>query len=196
MTTTPTPDHAIAADFATGDAFKIIFEAIDKAADELKMQSAEASLEGEFIRVNAIAARYERLQDYRKKMARLEREWRKIVSIDQPKTRTKLKMKPQNVTGKMRVLFDDETIEKADNQATFEAALSKIGLERIAVLEKNVDGKPLLSYRSTSGEENPLFDGQWHIQQDIHDALKRKLLKSIAKKLSIHLSVEFAEPPA
>ena len=192
-----TADIDVASSFSSdaGTAFAHIAAALDRIADELKMQSAEASLEGDFTRVNAISARFERLLDYRKKLVRLEREWSKVTALDRPKKRAKVKSKLP-ADGKMRVIFDDETVEKETNQDTFTAALAKIGFERIAVLEKTVNDLPLLSYRSDTGEENPLFDGQWHVQQDIHDALKRKLLKSIAKKFSIPLTVEFVQASA
>lgn len=170
--------------------FDQIIIVLDRTADEMKIQSAEASLEGDFASVNAIASRFERLLDYRKKLVRLQREWSKITLLE----RTKLRIKSKNklaAEGKMRVIFSDEIIEKATNADTFSAALIKIGLERVAVLEKMVNDVPLVSYRSKKGKENPLFDGQWRIQTDMSDFLKRKLLKSIAKKFSIDLTIEF-----
>jgi len=169
--------------------FEQIVAILDRTADEMKIQSAEASLEGDFARVNAIATRFERLLSYRKKLLRLEREWPKVTTLDRSKSRTKQKGK-QPIEGKMRVIFNDETIEQETNQDTFIAALTKIGLERVMILEKMVNDLPLVSYVSKR-EKHTSSAGEWCIQSDISDALKRKLLRSIAKKFSIDLNVEF-----
>lgn len=168
-------------------AFDALFEQLDELADTLRVQSSDACLEGNFARVKKIGERHNELMDYRKKLEKLRTRWRLLAEAIQ-KPAEPILVPP----GKLRVVFDDEVIEHDDSRDTFIAALSKIGLEQIALLDKRIGGTPLVTFRASEDSNNPITGGQWEIHTAIEDSLKRKALKDIGKKLNVPLMVDLA----
>ena len=167
-------------------AFESLFSQIDLFCDDIKMQGAEASLEGDFVSVKRIGERHGELIAYRKKLEKMQSQWSKILSGRQKKTASPIKK-----NGKLRVILQDEIIELSNNCDTFTTALSKIGLEQIALLDKKIDKIPLLEMKIDK-DLDPLSEQGWTIHTDFDDATKYKILKDISKKLSVPLIVDLA----
>ena len=167
-------------------AFESLFSQIDLFCDDIKMQGAEASLEGDFVTVKRIGDRHNELMLYRKKLEKMQSQWAKLLAGRQKKTATSAKK-----NGKLRVILQDEIIELPDNCDTFTTTLSKIGLEQVALLDKKIDKTPLLEMKIDK-DMDPLAEQEWVIHTDFDDVTKRKVLKDVAKKLSIPLLVDFA----
>ena len=173
-------NHVISSD----QAFEALFAQIDLRCDDIKIESAEASLAGKFSAVRRLGEGYNDLLAYRKKIEKIQRQWLTFFHHASSEALEPCKKE------KFKVTLHDETIEHDNNEATFIAALTTIGLEQVALLDKKIGDTPLVQIKSVK-DMDPLSDQAWQIHTSMPDTLKYKTLKNIGKKLNIPLSVQW-----
>lgn len=175
------------------EAFDALFYRIEKHCDDLKMQSAEASLVGQFTKIRRLAERYSDWLIYQKKLEKFQSQWLKLSQI--PKQASKPESKkaepPVNKVkeGKLSVQLNGNIIDMGNNTDTFITTLTQIGLEQVALLDKKIDNIPLLEL-AVSEETDTLSTQNWQIHTDMDDYTKYKILNSITRRLNLDLSVE------
>ena len=171
-------------------AFDILFEEIKKHCDDLKIQSAEASLLGQFTKVRCLAERYNDWLGYQKKLEKLQSQWTKLSHLPKLESKKTGSEPDTNLKkeGKLLVTLHGQNISKDNNTETFVATLSEIGLEQVALLDKKIDHVPLLELMNNP-DSDPLSNPHWQIHTDFDDVKKCKILQFIAKRLDIDMIV-------
>lgn len=92
--------------------------------------------------------------------------------------------------GNLKVTFEDGTIiQEPRSVDTFVKAIEKIGADKVATLEIEHDGLPLISTDAPEGHSYRNV-GDWKLQTTLRESRKKDVLKEISDKLSLNLIVE------
>ncbi|WGS88589.1 hypothetical protein [Methylomonas sp. UP202] len=172
--------------------FNQLFAAIGHAADDLKIESAEASLMGDFASVTA------RMEDC-KRLQTLEAELRaclKRFGDKQPSkavirsVRAHTRRYTRKSGGKLKVTVGAKTIEQATISDTFVQTLATLGLDKVARLNKKLSGIPLLARTPASGYQTQKFHQGWYVTTHFNQPTAIKMLQEVGRELHVPLRVE------
>lgn len=170
-----------------------LLAAISYAADDVKIESAEASLSGDFTAVVTKIYDCKRLQILEMEIkACLKRFEENRANKAQVEPHPALKRKPSRKGGraKLMVKLGDKVIEQRTVSDTFVQTLAELGLEKVAKLNKRLSGIPLLAKTPTNGYHTQKYHQGWYVTTHFNTPAAMKMLQDIGKELQIPLYVQ------
>ena len=170
-----------------------LLAAIGHAADDVKIESAEASLSGDFTAVVTKIYDCKRLQILEMEIkACLKRFEENRANKTQVESHPAIKRKHNSKGGraKLRVKLGDKIIEQRTVSATFVQTLAELGLEKVAKLNKKLSGIPLLARTPTNGYHTQKFHQGWYVTTHFNTPTAMKMLQDVGKELQIPLNVQ------
>jgi hypothetical protein len=176
--------------------FNQLFKAIHSASDDLKIATAEASLEGDFALVTASMESCRQLQalDIGLKAYIKQFEGKQLISQPVEKTyRKRAKRYTRKSGAKLRVKIADKVIEHSTISDTFVETLKTFGLERVAKLNKTLSAIPLIDRMPTQGYQTQKLCNGWYITTHFNKPAAIRLLEEIGKELRMPLKIELIE---
>lgn len=172
--------------------FNELFAAMTYAADDFKIESAEASLLGDFASVEAKMDDCKRLQmldmELRACLKRFE-ERQPSKAVAKP-IRTRSRRATRKSSGTLRVRVGEKIIEQATISDTFVQTLATLGLDKVARLNKRLSGIPLLARTPANGYQTQKFYQGWYITTHFNRPTAIKMLQDVGKELQIPINVE------
>jgi hypothetical protein len=177
---------------AVNQQFNQLFAAISHAADDCKIESAEASLVGDFASVTARMEDCKRLQTLDMELrACLKRfgERQPSKAVIRP-VRTHTRRHTRQSGGKLRVTVGATTIEQATISDTFVQTLATLGLDKVARLNKRLSGIPLLARTPSSGYQTQKFHQGWYVTTHFNKPTAIKMLQDVGRELHVPLRIE------
>jgi|GEM_PF-559903 len=172
--------------------FNELFAAITYAADDLKIESAEASLLGDFASVAEKMDDCKRLQmldmELRACLKRFE-ERQPSKAVAKP-VRIRSRRIPRKSSGTLRVRIGEKVIEQATISDTFVQTLATLGLDKVARLNKRLSGIPLLARTPANGYQTQKLYQGWYITTHFNRPTAIKMLQDVGKELQIPINVE------
>lgn len=172
--------------------FNELFAAIIYAADDFKIESAEASLLGDFA---SVAAK----MDDCKQLQMLDMELRACLKRFEERQPSKAVAKPVRIrsrrvtrksSGTLRVRVGEKIIEQATISDTFVQTLATLGLDKVARLNKRLSGIPLLAKTPANGYQTQKFYQGWYITTHFNKLTAIKMLQDVGRELQVPLRVE------
>jgi hypothetical protein len=173
--------------------FAELFGVIHHVMDDLKIAGAEANLNGDFAEVSVRNDSCRKLQELEAEIKAVldkltskhkSQSAKKIVTHRQITNRTR---KP---SAHLSVKIYDDIIEEKTITDTFVEALKKIGLERVAKLNKKVSAAPLLAKTPTNGYQNQKMIDGWYVTTHVNKNTAISVLEGISKELEIPIQIE------
>lgn len=170
-----------------------LFNAIKHAQDDLQIECAEASLNGDFSQLALLPTRHINLQELEADIATALSHFE---TKQKPHNATKSRQTKQAVvgtrtsSGHLRVLLAGKMIEENTIANTFVETLKVFGFDRVARLNKVVCGIALFSKIPTSDYQTQQHIGGWYITTHVNKATARAVLESVAKELNMPVRVE------
>lgn len=185
--------------------FVTLIAAFDRCADDVKLQCAEATIEGKLERSGALLEASKIMQAFRREVEVLSMRWSKGVfrlstntiskkskssKVDQKKIGHRQKSK----NTQLRVTVAGQNITQGTAAEIFSTALERMGLERVAELNIPCSGIALVSRSSapTTGYQRnsqKIKDG-WYITTHANNFYKKRILEAVGAKLQIPIRVE------
>jgi hypothetical protein len=173
-----------------------LFNSIKHVKDDLQIECAEVSLNGDFSRLALLTTKHGNLQE-------LEAD---IVSVlkdfeNKQKAHSNVKSsQPKNSGGRtrksgghIRVTLAGKVIEAGTIANTFVEALKVFGFDRVARLNKIATGIPLFAKTPTTSYQTQQYIGGWHITTHVNKQTARSILEDIGKELNMPIGVEIVE---
>ena len=175
--------------------FAELVTAIDRHADDLKLQCADATMDGDFHQTEELLEASKKVLAFRSEVVALSARWSdgrlRLPNPLAPKGAKQLaghhRKGPQT---RLRVALDSRVIERPTAAETFATALELMGLERVAPLGKRLSGIALVSKIPGDGYQSQIRKGDWYITTHSDTADKKKLLQDIGAELNIPVRVE------
>lgn len=122
--------------------FTVLFEALQDAADDLKIAGAEANLLGDFSQVNALNESCRRIQLLENEIQASLNNFTSKRNNNKTGLRKNRRYRTRKSGGRIRVMVMEKVIEEATIAETFLNALQVIGLEKVARLNKVISSAP------------------------------------------------------
>lgn len=178
---------------AVSQQFNQLFAGINHAADDLKLETAEASMNGNFAQVASNMEHCQNLLALELDIKACLRQFENgssAVAKDKQRSHHGQRRAAEPSQG-IRVRFDGKVIQERNMTSTFVETLKTLGLERVARLNKTITSIPLVSRQQTrSYQRQHRFNG-WYITTHINKQSAPALLKEIAKELNVPMQIEF-----
>jgi uncharacterized protein (UPF0147 family) len=181
---------------AIADKATELFNAIKHAKDDLQIECAEVSLNGDFSRLALLTTKHGNLQE-------LERDIISVLENFENKHKAHLNVKPSQPKysidrtrksgGHIRVTLAGKVIEERFIADTFVEVLKIFGFERVASLNKSVCGIPLFAKTPTTRDRAQQHIGDWHITTHVNKQTAKSILEDISKELNMPIRVEIVE---
>ncbi|PPD29470.1 MAG: hypothetical protein CTY19_17400 [Methylomonas sp.] len=174
--------------------FNQLLAAICYAMDDVKIESAEASLIGDFTAVVAKMNACKSLQmlemELKACLKRFE-ETRPSKPIAEPVRNQTRQISRKAVRGKLRVKLGDKIIEQSTVSDTFVQTLAELGLEKVAKLNKKLSGIALLARTPANGgyQTQKYYQG-WYVTTHFNTPTAMKILQDVGRELRMPILVE------
>jgi hypothetical protein len=172
-----------------------LFNSIKYVKDDLQIECAEVSLNGDFSRIALLTTKHRNLQD-------LEAGIDSVLKLFEHTQKTHLNGKPSQLKnsvgrtrssgGHIRVSLAGKVLEERTIADTFVETLKIFGFDRVAKLNKAVCGIPLFAKTPTIGYQKQQHLGDWHITIHVNKQTAKSLLSQISQELNIPIRVEIA----
>lgn len=173
--------------------FNQLFAAICYAADDFKIESAEASLIGDFTAVVAKMNAYKSLQmlemELKACLKRFE-ETRSSKPVAEPVRSQSRRINRKAARGKLRVKVGEKIIEQPTVSDTFVQTLAEFGLEKVARLNKRLSGIALLARTPASGYQTQKYHQGWYVTTHFNTPTAMKMLQDVGRELQIPIRVQ------
>ncbi len=176
---------------AVAECFDALLAAINSAADNWRMQAAEAYLDRDdagaqecvpaIKRITEAAADVETLYD------KLKQSWPLASAHLAARSPTPHSKRPGS---KLRVQLNGKVIEYPEAAETFARTIEEIGIERVARLGKVLSGVALVGTSKATGYQAQFAIGNFYVCTHSNTQTKKCLLEQIANELRIQLRVE------
>ena len=173
-----------------------LFNSIKHAKDDLQIECAEVSLNGDFSRLALLTTKHGNLQE-------LEADIVSVLKDFENKQKTHSNVKPSQPKysidrtrksgGHIRVTLAGKVIEEGTIANTFVEALKVFGFDRVARLNKIASGIPLFAKTPTTSYQTQQYIGGWHITTHVNKQTARSILEDIGKELNMPIRVEIVE---
>lgn len=173
-----------------------LFNAITHAKDDLQIECAEVSLNGDFSRLTQLLTQHCNLQE-------LGADILSVIKHFENKQKTHSNVKsnqPKNSTGRtrtsggrMRVTLASKVIEEGTIANTFVEALKIFGFERVAKLNKKVCGIALFAKNPTASYQKQQHIGDWYITTHVNQQSARTTLEEIGSELNMPIRIDIEE---
>ncbi len=173
--------------------FNELFAAINYSTDDFKIESAEASLTGDFTMVVAKIYDCKRLQMLEFEMKAclkrfVENRPSKPVA-EQVRSQTR-QISRKAARDKLRVKLGDKIIQQSTVSDTFVQTLAELGLEKVAGLNKKLSGIALLAKKPTSGYQTQKYHQGWYVTTHFNTPTAMKILQDVGRELRMPVDVE------
>lgn len=181
--------------------FVTLIAAFDRCADDVKLQCAEATIEGKLERSGALLEASKMMQAFRREVEALSMRWSKGVfrlstntiskkskssKVDQKKIGHRQKSKDTQ----LRVTVAGQTITQRTAAEIFSTALEKMGLERVAKLDMRCSGIALVSRNPATGYQSQKIKNNWYITTHASNSDKKRILEAVGAALQIPVRVD------
>lgn len=182
---------------AIADKTAELFNSIKHAKDDLQIECAEVSLNGDFSRLALLTAKHGNLLE-------LEAEIVSVLKVFEKKQKTNSKVKPSQPKfssidrtrksgGHIRVTLTGKIIEEGTIANTFVETLRVFGFDRVARLNKIASGIPLFAKTPTTSYQTQQHIGEWYITTHVNKQTARSILEDISKELNMPIRIEIVE---
>lgn len=173
--------------------FNQLLAAISYATDDVKIESAEASLIGDFTAVVAKMNACKSLQmlemELKACLKRFE-ETRPSKPVAEPVRSQSRRINRKAARGKLRVKVGEKIIEQSTVSETFVQTLAELGLEQVAKLNKKLSGIALLPRTPASGYQTQKLHQGWYVTTHFNTPTAMKMLKDVGRELRMPVDVE------
>jgi len=173
-----------------------LFNAIKYAKDDLQIECAEVSLNGDFSRLTLLTTKHGNLQE-------LEADIVSVLKNFENKQKTHSNVKPSQLNnsggrtrksgGQLRVTLAGKVIEEGTIANTFVEVLKVFGIDRVARLNKRVSGIPLFAKIPATGYQKQQYIENWYITTHVNKQNARSILEEISQELNMPIRVEIVE---
>lgn len=176
--------------------FAGLVSAIKRYEDDLKIDCAEAALEGNMPMTRTLSEQTQKVMVFEAAAVALAERWAVQHWDAEGKTQAGT---PNNQPGRafnhkaapahLRVTVMGRTIEHSKASDTFADALELIGLPRIAALHLRSSGVALVSHEPTSLDRSQACRQGWYVTTHSNTAEKKRILEEIGRVLHVPLNV-------
>lgn len=181
--------EASPADQVVSNGFASLLTAMEARADDLRVCAAEALLERDDSRAQAYLVSARRVVDIASELEGLLRRWREAWPVGTQETEVHVPREASNGS-KFRVRLNGEVIEHATAAETFARTIEKIGIERVARMDRKLSGIPLVGVSKADGYQQQLAIGGFYVCTHSNNQTKKRILEDLATELGIALAVE------
>lgn len=181
--------------------FVTLIAALNRCADDVKLQCAEATIEGKLERSGALLEASKMMQAFRKEVEALSMRWSKgmfrlstnVISKKHQSSKVdqkKISRHHKSMNTKLRVIVAGQTITQGTAAEIFSTALERIGLEQVAKLDKRCSGIALVSRNPATGYQSQKIKDDWYITTHANNSDKKRILEAIGAELQIPVRVD------
>jgi hypothetical protein len=181
--------------------FVTLIAALNRCADVVKLQCAEATIEGKLERSGALLEASKMMQAFRKEVEALSMRWSKgmfrlstnVISKKHQSSKVdqkKISRHHKSMNTKLRVIVAGQTITQGTAAEIFSTALERIGLEQVAKLDKRCSGIALVSRNPATGYQSQKIKDDWYITTHANNSDKKRILEAIGAELQIPVRVD------
>jgi len=177
-------------------AFELIEDEINSVLVDYRTQGINALKEGKYSFTEEAISECKELEEFLSKIAFLKVEWdAKFESYAKPliKAKKQLRSHKKGKKTRLQVIFESQNlmIDKPTAKDTFIETIKHIGIEHIASLDIEFDGKKkLISKTSYHNGSNEVLVCDYYIQTHSDTKEKKRVLDRIAKELDVSLKID------
>lgn len=192
MTEKSTGSSSATMDEAVAHCFGAVVAAIHAAADDRRMQAAEALLDCDDARAQECLASIESIMETAREVEviyhKCKERWPALVVVHA--TTPNVVPHPKRPGSKLRVHLNGKAIEYSDAAETFARSIDQIGIERVARLGRVLSGIPLVGRSRAAGYQQQFAVGQFYVCTHSNTQTKKRVLEEIAADLGVQIRVE------
>jgi hypothetical protein len=181
--------------------FVTLIAAFDRCADDVKLQCAEATMEGKLERSGALLEASKIMQAFRREVEVLSMRWSKGVfrlstnTISEKRKNSKVDQKKighrhKSKNTRLRVTIAGQTLTQGSAAEIFSTALERMGLERVAKLDIRCSGIALVSRNPATSYQSQKIKDDWYITTHANNPDKKHILEAVGAELQIPVRVD------
>lgn len=173
-----------------------LFNAITHVKDDLQIECAEVSLNGDLSRLPQLSIQHRNLLELEADILAVLKNFenkQKRESNEKPNQPKNSVARTRTFVGRMRVTLAGRVIEEGTIANTFVEALKVFGFERVAKLNKKVCGIALFAKVPTASYQKQQHIGDWYITTHVNQQSARVTLEEIGSELNMPIRIDIEE---